>query len=164
MPQKLRVKKKKSFVLTPRSVETVESEEAPTLRQKRKITIQSSKAKLDEAAESDLGAHDNKSVTLKGGNEDLQVAEESETLETTETAPTELNSSTVKDSVPQVPLSTEEAETTQELPDPEEEHFKFFCYRCGQRLKVPVSWANKSTPCGRCGHDLVIPPPLVEDI
>ncbi|MCH8510550.1 MAG: hypothetical protein LAT83_02750 [Kiritimatiellae bacterium] len=39
--------------------------------------------------------------------------------------------------------------------------FKFFCYRCGQKLQVPVSWANKSHTCGRCGHDIVIPPPLI---
>jgi hypothetical protein len=39
--------------------------------------------------------------------------------------------------------------------------FKFYCYRCGQKLKVPVSWANKMYPCIRCGHDIMIPPPLV---
>ncbi len=39
--------------------------------------------------------------------------------------------------------------------------FKFFCYRCGQKLQVPVSWSNKSHTCGRCGHDIVIPPPLI---
>lgn len=42
-----------------------------------------------------------------------------------------------------------------------EPSFKFFCYRCGQKLQVPVSWANKSHTCGRCGHDIVIPPPLI---
>ncbi len=42
--------------------------------------------------------------------------------------------------------------------------FKFFCYRCGQKLMVPVSWANKSYPCGRCHHEIVIPPPLIGNI
>lgn len=42
--------------------------------------------------------------------------------------------------------------------------FKFFCYRCGQKLIVPVSWANKSYPCGRCHHEIVIPPPLIGNI
>lgn len=39
--------------------------------------------------------------------------------------------------------------------------FKFFCYRCGQKLQVPVSWANKHHSCARCGHDILIPPPLI---
>jgi hypothetical protein len=40
--------------------------------------------------------------------------------------------------------------------------FKFFCCRCGQKLQVPVGWANKLHQCRSCGHDIVIPPPLTE--
>ena len=42
--------------------------------------------------------------------------------------------------------------------------FKFYCYRCGQKLKVPVSWANRMYPCIRCRHDILIPPPLVGEV
>gem|GEM_PF-1515990 len=42
-----------------------------------------------------------------------------------------------------------------------EPSFKFFCCRCGQKLKVPVSWANKNFSCVRCGHEITIPPPLI---
>jgi hypothetical protein len=41
--------------------------------------------------------------------------------------------------------------------------FKFFCYRCGQKLQVPVAWANKMHVCKSCGYDIVIPPPLTGD-
>ena len=76
----------------------------------------------------------------------------------------ELNSSTMKDPVEQRPLQPEKVkpspkiDLTQDLSEPT---FKFFCYRCGQKLKVPISWANLSTICGRCKHDLVVPPPLL---
>jgi hypothetical protein len=46
----------------------------------------------------------------------------------------------------------------------EEKSFRFHCYRCGQRLKVPVSWAKMSIHCGRCDRKLIIPPPLEEDL
>jgi hypothetical protein len=42
--------------------------------------------------------------------------------------------------------------------------FKFFCYRCGQKLQVPISWANKMQTCGCCGHEIRIPPPLTGDV
>ncbi|MCC5845383.1 MAG: hypothetical protein JJU05_14130 [Verrucomicrobia bacterium] len=41
--------------------------------------------------------------------------------------------------------------------------FKFFCYRCGQKLQVPVAWANKMHTCKSCGYEIVIPPPLMGD-
>lgn len=40
--------------------------------------------------------------------------------------------------------------------------FKFFCCRCGQKLQVPVAWANKMHTCIACGHEIQIPPPLSE--
>lgn len=76
----------------------------------------------------------------------------------------ELNSASLKDLVEQRPLQPQaekvspQIDLTQDLSEPT---FKFFCYRCGQKLKVPFSWANLSTTCGRCGHDLVVPPPIV---
>lgn len=161
--KKLQIKKKSSVVLTPKKIDTVETEGAPPPSGPRKITIRSTKSKLDKVSKESIGAHDNKSATLKVQDDELRFADEEDVLDASQSSVVELNSSTVKDPVPQIPLEPEKAEATQKLPDPKEEHFKFFCYRCGQRLKVPVSWANKSTPCGRCGHDLVVPPPLVED-
>ncbi len=79
----------------------------------------------------------------------------------------ELNSSTMKDPVEQRPLEPEKTKAspkidlTQDLSEPT---FKFFCYRCGQKLKVPLSWANLSTSCARCKHDVVVPPPLDGDL
>jgi len=90
-------------------------------------------------------------------------ASEEEALDNSASTVVELNSSTLKDPVKQIPLEPEKAEPSpksdsiQELP---EETFKFHCYRCGQKLKVPLSWANMSTTCGRCRHDVVVPPPL----
>lgn len=45
----------------------------------------------------------------------------------------------------------------------EEKQYRFYCYRCGQRLKVPLSWAKKIIECGRCARKIIIPPPLEED-
>lgn len=76
----------------------------------------------------------------------------------------QLNSATRRDPVEQRPLNPEKSERSPEMDltqDLTEPTFKFFCYRCGQKLKVPFSWANLSTTCGRCGRDLVVPPPLV---
>jgi hypothetical protein len=164
MPQKVQIKKKKkTLVLTPKHVETVETEEPHGSSSKKKIKIRSTKSKLEEANQEPLGAHEHNSATLRVDDDDLKFAEDAPVLDASDSTAVELNSSTVKDPVAQIPLHPEKAEATQELPDPKEDHFKFHCYRCGQRLKVPVAWANKSIPCGRCGHDLVIPPPLVEE-
>lgn len=88
-----------------------------------------------------------------------------EILDASDSMAVELNSSTVKDPVKQVPLEPEEVEPSPKEIPPEEVEiptFKFFCYRCGQKLKVPIEWANMSTRCLRCEHDIVIPPPLME--
>ncbi len=88
-----------------------------------------------------------------------------EILDASDSMAVELNSSTIKDPVKQVPLEPEEVEPgPKEIPPEEVEvpTFKFFCYRCGQKLKVPMEWANMSTRCLRCNHDIVIPPPLME--
>ncbi len=37
--------------------------------------------------------------------------------------------------------------------------FKFFCYRCGQKLQVFVSWAGAMHPCPMCKSELLVPPP-----
>jgi len=84
-----------------------------------------------------------------------------EVMDASQSTVVELNSSTLRDPIPQKKLEPEEAEPTPEDIPPQEEMFKFFCYRCGQKLKVPMSWANMSIRCGRCDHDLVIPPPLM---
>lgn len=42
--------------------------------------------------------------------------------------------------------------------------FKFFCCRCGQKLQVPMAWASKMHTCKSCGHEIVIPPPLMGDV
>ncbi|WFB36570.1 hypothetical protein P3T73_02195 [Kiritimatiellota bacterium B12222] len=89
--------------------------------------------------------------------------DDTDVLDNASSGVVKLNSSTLKDPVEQRPLDPETAEDSPDLDltqDLTEATFKFFCYRCGQKLKVPISWANMSTSCGRCGHDLVVPPPL----
>lgn len=88
---------------------------------------------------------------------------DTEDLENSASQAVELNSATVKDPVKQTPLEAEKAKPSPKIDltlDLSEPTFKFFCYRCGQKLKVPRSWANLSTTCGRCKHDVVVPPPL----
>ncbi|MGA0334230.1 MAG: hypothetical protein ACO3N7_07915 [Kiritimatiellia bacterium] len=93
--------------------------------------------------------------------------EDEDALDNSASGAVHLNSSTLRDPVEQRPLNPEQSEPspkmdlTQDLAEPT---FKFYCYRCGQKLKVPVSWAHLSTTCGRCGRDLVVPPPLVGDL
>jgi hypothetical protein len=136
--KKIIVKKKKSVVLNPRSVERVQID--------------------DDAVKSPL---------LKT-NQTLRIedSDDEEALDNSASTVVELNSSTLKDPVEQRPLQPEKAKAspkidlTQDLSGPT---FKFYCYRCGQKLKVPLSWANLSTTCGRCGRDLVVPPPLLGD-
>lgn len=129
-PKKIRIIKKKEVTLTPKSIERVNSEPKGT----------------------------NPSQTLH-----IEDPDEQEVIDNSASTVVELNSSTIKDPVEQRPLQPEKAKSspkvdlTQDLSEPT---FKFFCYRCGQKLKVPVSWANLSTTCARCGHDLVVPPPI----
>lgn len=90
---------------------------------------------------------------------------DAEILDASDSMAVELNSSSIKDPVKQVPLEPEEVgPSSKEVPPEKKEvpSFKFFCYRCGQKLKVPMEWANMSTRCLRCDHDIVIPPPLME--
>jgi hypothetical protein len=61
-------------------------------------------------------------------------------------------------------LDPDEIEFMEGLSAIEEKHFRFYCYRCGQRLKVPVSWAKMGIACGRCERNIIIPPPLEEDL
>lgn len=137
--KKIVVKKKKSVVLNPRSVERIQMDDAVV-----------------------------KSPLLKS-NQTLHIEEDPDdenVLDNSASTVVELNSSTLKDPVEQRPLEPEKAKAspkidlTQDLSEPT---FKFYCYRCGQKLKVPLSWANLSTICGRCGRDLVVPPPLLGD-
>lgn len=89
--------------------------------------------------------------------------DEDEALDNSASGVVELNSSTVKDPVKQRPLNTDQVQSSPELDltqDLTEPTFKFYCYRCGQKLKVPLSWADHSTSCARCGRDVVVPPPL----
>ena len=75
----------------------------------------------------------------------------------------DLNSSDLVEDIEQIPLEPDQVEPHPAYdPNAPVKAFKFHCYRCGQKLKVPVTWANMSIPCGRCGHELVIPPPLLD--
>lgn len=136
--KKIIVKKKKSVVLSPRGIERVQTD-------------------VDEVKSPLLKSHQTLHID-DPGDEDV--------MDNSASTVVELNSATLKDPVEQRPLAPENAEPspkidlTQDLSQPT---FKFFCYRCGQKLKVPVSWANLSTTCGRCGRDLVVPPPLLGD-
>ena len=166
MPSKVKIKKKKSLVLTPRNVETVDTDspaESPPAAPpgKRKVVI---KAGSEGIARKASAPPKENSSTLRVEEDEIEVVMEENVLDASDSMAVELNSSTVRDPVLQQPLTPENAEPSPPGPQPEDEHFKFFCYRCGQRLKVPVVWANKSIPCGRCGHDLVIPPPLVDPV
>jgi hypothetical protein len=50
---------------------------------------------------------------------------------------------------------------TKAAPPAKEENptFKFFCYRCGQKLQVFVSWAGAMHPCPMCKSKVLVPPP-----
>gem|GEM_PF-2085981 len=74
-----------------------------------------------------------------------------------------------------LPEDAEEEAPASENPPPErdrarpiapsesrEVEFKFYCYRCGQKLKVPLSWAERKYPCIRCKQEIVIPTPPEE--
>ena len=60
-------------------------------------------------------------------------------------------------------LDPDDMEFMEGLSTVDEKHFRFYCYRCGQRLKVPLSWAKKMIACGQCDRNIIIPPPLEED-
>lgn len=62
-----------------------------------------------------------------------------------------------------VEVEPDEMEFLEGLSLAEEKQYRFYCYRCGQRLKVPLSWAKKIIECGRCARKIIIPPPLKED-
>lgn len=72
-----------------------------------------------------------------------------------------LNSSELEEGITQIPLDPSMVQPHPAPAEVEQKTFKFHCYRCGQKLKVPVAWANMSIPCRRCGHEIVIPPPLL---
>ena len=159
--------KRKSTALQPRSVEVVHTrtedlneveapEESGPRPERRKVVVTKSKSAPQSR------------VIRRGG----EPAEEA--------APAQIRSK--RPAVKQAPKPTEPepepepAQVEAALPDPQaqvvvkqkpprevlgEPTFKFFCYRCGQKLMVPVSWANKTHTCGRCNHDIVIPPPLI---
>jgi len=137
-PKKIVVKKKKkSIVLSPRNVEVFH---------------------YDDSTEPSPASQ---TLHIPDPDED----EDEDVLDNSASGVVELNSSTSDYAVEQRPLEPESAEESPDLDltqDLSEPTFKFFCYRCGQKLKVPSSWANKSTNCARCEQDVVIPPPLTE--
>lgn len=103
--------------------------------------------------------------TKPGPSQTLHIddPDDEDVIDNSASAVVALNSSTLKDLVEQRPLQPEEEKVSPQIDltlDLSEPTFKFFCYRCGQKLKVPISWAHLSTTCGRCGHDLVVPPPI----
>lgn len=128
-------KKKKSIVLSPRNVEFIH----------------------DDDDDSRVPSPASQTLHIPDPDEDV--------LDNSASGVVELNSSTSDYAVEQRPLEPESADESPDLDltqDLSEPTFKFFCYRCGQKLKVPTSWANKSTNCARCEQDVVIPPPLTE--
>lgn len=42
----------------------------------------------------------------------------------------------------------------------EEEAFKFYCIRCGQKLEAYYDWVGRSISCPRCQASIKIPEPL----
>ncbi len=157
----IRVKSKKPVTLVAKNLqkadpETGEAEEAVA---KKKVVI----SKPGPQPEKDASAA---SSEIPAPSQTFHIEDpDDEILDASDSMAVELNSSTIKDPVKQVPLEPEEVEPSpREIPPEEKEvpTFKFYCYRCGQKLKVPVEWANMSTRCLRCEHDIVIPPPLME--
>jgi DNA-directed RNA polymerase subunit RPC12/RpoP len=54
--------------------------------------------------------------------------------------------------------------TKEELhPEPEAEPtngtFKFYCYRCGQKLEAHTDWSGMNVECTTCHSKIQIPPP-----
>jgi hypothetical protein len=168
-----KIKRKKSVVLQPKQLEVVEdppeSGEAPPPA-RRKVVIQ----KASEPGTRVVKRSGTPSVVeSKSAEEPRSEEPEAEDELPADVSslpvgkPVDLNSRSVNDPVMQRPLDVDAAPPAPRKPPREvlgEPTFKFFCYRCGQKLMVPVSWANKSYPCGRCGHDIVIPPPLIGNV
>jgi DNA-directed RNA polymerase subunit RPC12/RpoP len=158
----IRVKmKKKPMTLAAKNVQRADAEagekEEPVARKKVVISKPGPQPEKDDSAE--ISEIPKPSQTFHIEDPDEEVLDASDSMAV------ELNSSTIKDPVKQVPLEPEEMEQSPPEIPPEKKEvptFKFYCYRCGQKLKVPVEWANMSTRCLRCGHDIVVPPPLME--
>lgn len=159
-------KKKKSVVL---NVRDAKKEEEPVERApggKRKVVVKKKPVKKRIRRKSATQAKE-------GGAGSGNVSADPEppvpnVAQVPEGTPVELNDPSIQSPEEQRPL---DPSLTQRTPQPTpprevlgEPSFKFFCYRCGQKLQVPVSWANKSYPCGRCHNDIVIPPPLVREL
>jgi len=168
-------KNKSSAALSARGVEYTSGETSPGASRRRVVVKKSpppkkkiirstvaKKSELDSSGKSDV-----KPPPDKTANVEILDDPEPPTPNVAELPvgkPVDLNDPSVRDDVEQRPLDPSQTQRTP-LPKPPKEvlgepTFKFFCYRCGQKLMVPVSWANKSYPCRRCGHDIVIPPPL----
>jgi hypothetical protein len=175
--QPKKIKRKKSIVLQAKNVEVVGSDtvETPPVAQ-RKVMVSKTQSHASVSIRRN-GKGDEEERSSRANTQHVDVpddtAEQDKVIlpRDTSTLPVakavDLNSATVKDQVMQKPLDVDQAPPAPRKPPHEvlgEPTFKFFCYRCGQKLMVPVSWANKSYPCGRCGHDIVIPPPLVGNI
>lgn len=52
------------------------------------------------------------------------------------------------------------AEAEEEAAPAKDEVIKFFCIRCGQKLKVSVSICGKSIKCPSCAQSIDVPHPL----
>lgn len=160
-------KKKKSVVLPARDVEMVDENGTSTPAKKRRVvvkkgTIGRGNIKRGSALESKGDQTVNVDVPDDPEPPVPNIAQ------LPEGKPVDLNDPSIKSQVEQRPLDPSQTQRTPQPTPPREvlgePTFKFFCYRCGQKLQVPVSWANKSYPCGRCHNDIVIPPPLNKQI
>jgi len=163
-----KIKRKKSIVLQPKHVETTESAPAKPVSSsgtvKRKI--------VKKAAGSGNGSPRRSEVRKKPREEtpsaETRASQEAEMEMPLDPASLPVGKPVSMSPSPVVnPLDPSGKESAPVKPPREvvgEPTFKFFCYRCGQKLMVPVSWANKSYPCGRCHHEIVIPPPLIGNV
>lgn len=145
----LQIKKKKRAVLTPKSLNVVHDESGEILVPDDAFISQS----VEDAVE----------AVQQGGKRPVLP----QGLQTSHFFDAYLaESQNLKQAVPQ--------SQTSEVPAPEPPPssparevpgapcFKFFCYRCGQKLRVPAAWAGKMHTCKACHSDIIIPEPLAE--
>ena len=165
-----KIKKKKSIVLAARDVQMVEKEQPAAPPTIKRVVITSGRKRPLKRIRTGPGTPSTRPRTQQvelpreeGKEEELQANSLTAT-------PIDVDDPVMKADMEAEPLPPPEELKTpagkvsgQALADGEPT-FKFFCYRCGQKLMVPVSWANRGYPCGRCGHDIIIPPPLVGNV
>lgn len=164
-----KIKKKKSVLLAARDVRVVDGDEGASGDNKTRIVITSTgKSGVKRIRRTGPGTVSTRPRTQRiDASQSISAPSENSLTAT----PVDMDDPDMKADMENDPLPPpEDLKPTEGSGVPDkvradgEPTFKFFCYRCGQKLMVPISWANNMYPCGRCGHDITIPPPMVGNV